>query len=86
MHTKIFTFQLENDRRTVETSLLFNIFSEIFFCLNKSLHLFETHCAFLLLFNPNIGFLQAVKVTKSGHHLSHDRASKGYGCMGLLLV
>ena len=50
-----------------------------FFHLNKSLHLFETHCAFLPLFNPNIGLLQAVKVTKSGHHLSHDRASKGYG-------
>ena len=31
------------------------------------------------LFNPNIDLLQAVKVTKSGHHLSHDRASKGYG-------
>ena len=40
-----------------------------FFRWNKSLHLFETHCAFLLLFNPNIDLLQAVKVTKSGHHL-----------------
>ena len=50
-----------------------------FFRLNKSLHLFETHTAFLPLFNPNIDLLQAVKVTKSGHHLSHDRASKGYG-------
>ena len=50
-----------------------------FFCLNKSLHLFEMHCAFLPLLNPNIDLLQAVKVTKSGHHLSHDRASKGYG-------
>ena len=32
MHTKFFTFQLENDRRTVETSLLFKVnffFSEI---------------------------------------------------------
>ena len=29
-------------------------------------------------FNPNIDRLQAVKVTKSGHHLSHDRANKGY--------
>ena len=47
--------------------------------LNKSLHLFETHCAFLPLFNPNIDLLQAVKATKSGHHLSHDQASKGYG-------
>ena len=52
---------------------------KIFFRLNKSLDLFETHCAFLPLFNPNIDLLQVVKVTKSGHHLSHDRASKGYG-------
>ena len=50
-----------------------------FFRLTKSLHLFETQCAFLPLFNPNIDLLQTVKVTKSGHHLSHDRASKGYG-------
>ena len=55
------------------------IIPKYFFRLTKSLHLFETHCAFLLLFNPNIDLLQAVKVTKSGHHLSHDRASKGYG-------
>ena len=50
-----------------------------FFRLNNSLHLFETHCAFLHLFSPNLDFLQAVKVTKSDHHLFHDRASKGYG-------
>ena len=50
-----------------------------FFRLNKPLHLFETHCAFLPLVNPNTDLLQAVKVMKSGHHLSHDRASKGYG-------
>ena len=50
-----------------------------FFRLNTSLHLFETHCAFLPLFNPDIDLLQAVKVMKSGHRLSHDRASKGYG-------
>ena len=50
-----------------------------FFCSNKSLHLFETHCAFLPLFTPNLDFLQAVKVIKSGHHLLHDRASNGYG-------
>ena len=37
------------------------------------------HCAFLPLLNPNLDFLQAIKVTKSGHHLLHDRASKGYG-------
>ena len=50
-----------------------------FFRLNNSLHLFETHCAFLHLFSPNLDFLQAVKVTKSDHHLFHDRASKGNG-------
>ena len=55
-----------------------------FFRLNKSLHLFETHCAFFPLFNPNIDFSQAVKVTKSGHHLSHDRASKGHGSIPCL--
>ena len=55
------------------------IIPKYFLRLTKSLHLFETHCAFLLLFNPNIDLLQAVKVTKFGHHLSHDRASKGYG-------
>ena len=50
-----------------------------FFHSKKSLHLFETHCAFLPLFNPNLDFLQAVKLTKSGHHLSHDQASEGNG-------
>ena len=50
-----------------------------FLRLNNSLHLFETHCTFLHLFSPNLDFLQAVKVTKSDHHLFHDRASKGYG-------
>ena len=43
-----------------------------FFRLNNSLHLFETHCAFLLFFNPYLDFLQDVKVTKSDHHLFHD--------------
>ena len=55
-----------------------------FFRLNKSLHLFETQCVFLPLFNSNIDFLQAVKLRKSGHHLSHDRASKGYGSIPCL--
>ena len=50
-----------------------------FFRLNKSLHLFETHCAFLPFFSTTLDFLQAVKVTKSSHHLLHDRASKRYG-------
>ena len=50
-----------------------------FFRLNKSLHLFETQCAFLPLFNPNLDFLQPVQATKSGHHLLHDRAVRGMG-------
>ena len=50
-----------------------------FFRLNNSLHLFETHCAFLPFSSPNLDFLQAVKVKKSGHRLFHDRASKGNG-------
>ena len=78
-----------NERGLLETSskvhsIFFNflrtpITPKYFFRLSKSLHLFETHCAFLPLVNPNIDLLQAVKVTKSGHHLSHDRSSKGYG-------
>ena len=48
----------------------------IFFCLNKSLHLFETHFAFL---NLILTFLQAIKVMKSSHHLFHGRARKGHG-------
>ena len=55
------------------------IIPKYFFRLTISLHLFDTHCASLPLFNPNIDLLHALKVTKSGHHLSHDRASKGYG-------
>ena len=50
-----------------------------FFRLNNSLHLFETHCAFLPFSCPNLDFLQAVKVKKSGHRMFHDRASKGNG-------
>ena len=61
------------------------ITSKSFFRLNKSLHLFETHCAILPLSNANIDLLQAVKVTKSGHHLSHDQASKGYGSIPCLM-
>ena len=56
-----------------------------FFRLNNSLHLFETHCAFLHLFSPNLDFLQAVKVMKSGHHLFNDRASKGHGSIPELM-
>ena len=43
------------------------------------MHRFETHCAFLPRFSPNLEFLQAVKVKKSGHYLFLNRASKGYG-------
>ena len=57
----------------------------MFFRLNKSLDLFETNCASLPLFNLNIDLLQAVKVAKSDHHLSHDRASKGYGSIPCLV-
>ena len=50
-----------------------NTITSIYFIhLNKSLHLFEKNCTFVPLFNPNLDFLQAVKVTKSGHHLLHD--------------
>ena len=34
--------------------------------------------AFCPFFNPNVDFLKATNAMKSGHHLSHDRASKGY--------
>ena len=37
---------------------------------------YTMQCSFLPLFSPNIDFLQAVKAMKSGHHLSHDQASK----------
>ena len=65
--------QCHTDKRKVHLT------PKYFFRSNKSLHLFKTHCAFLPLFNPNIDLLQAVKVTKSGHHMLHDRASKRYG-------
>ena len=55
-----------------------------FFLLNKSLHLFEMHCTFLPLFNPNLDFLQAVKVMTSDHHLLHDQASRGYASIPCL--
>ena len=57
---------------------------QFFFILNKSLHLFETYCVIWRLFQPNLDFLKAVKVTKSSHHLSHDRASKGNGSIPYL--
>ena len=69
------TFQASYFNRIVKV----NLTPKYFFRLNKSLHLFETHCAFLPLFSPNLDFLQAVKGTKSSHHLLQDRASKGHG-------
>ena len=64
---------------TIPVTVKVHLTQKYFFRSNKSLYLFEMHCAFLPLFNPNLDFLQTVKVTKSGHHLLHDRASKGYG-------
>ena len=58
---------------------LVHLTPKYFFRLNDSLHLFETHCPFLPFSSPNLDFLQAVKVKKSGHRLFHDRASKGNG-------
>ena len=71
--------ELCNSQICCQGKLKVHLTPKYFFRLNNSLHLFETHCAFLHLFSPNLDFLQAVKVTKSDHHLFHDRASKGYG-------
>ena len=60
-------------------NLKVHLSQKYFFRLNKPLYLFEMHCAFLPCFNPNLDFLQAVEDKKSGHHLSHDRASKAHG-------
>ena len=65
--------------RDFDPSIKVHLTPKNFFRLNNSLHLFETHCAFLPLFSPNLDSLQALKVKKSGHHLFHNRASKGYG-------
>ena len=65
--------------RRLQLLLKVHLTPKYFFRSNKSLQLFETHCAFLPCFNLNLDFLRAVKVTKSGHYLLHDRASKGYG-------
>ena len=50
-----------------------------FFCLNKFAPVWNA----LRLFKLSLNFFYVVKFTKSSHHLSHDRASKG---MGLFLV
>ena len=72
-------FEKRNQNDRSPCSLKVHLTPKYFLRLNNSLHLFEKHCAFLHLFSPNLDFLQAVKVTKSDHHLLHDRASKGYG-------
>ena len=73
LYKVLITFTLVDETLTVRLA------PKYFFRLNKSLHLSETHCAFLPLFSPNLDFLQAVTVTKYSHHLSHDRTSTGYG-------
>ena len=73
--------------RSDDTFILFKVpitpkpffFVQINLC--TSLKRCEPFCPF---FNSNIDLLQAVKITKSGHHLSHDRASKGYGSIPCL--
>ena len=74
-----FAVDVDSESRCLLFSFKVPISPKYCFRVNKSLHLFEMHCAILPLFNPNIDLLQAVKVTKSGHHLSHNQASKGYG-------
>ena len=61
------------------TYLKVHLTPKYFFRLKSSLHLFETQCAYLPFSCPNLDFLQAVKVKKSGHRLFHGRASKGNG-------
>ena len=70
--------------RLISISVKVPITPKYFFRLNKSLHLFEMHCTLLPLFNPSLDLLQAAKDAKSGHRLSHDLASKGYGSIPCL--
>ena len=53
-----------------------------FFDLDNSLHSLKPHCAF---FTEVLTFFYVVKVTKSSHHLSHDRASKRHGSIPCLM-
>ena len=48
----------------------------MFFSLKKA---FAPVRITLHLFKLSLNFFQVVKVTKSSHHLSHDRASEGHG-------
>ena len=50
-----------------------------FSCLNKIFASVLKTLSFCPFLNQILTFLQAAKVTKSGHHLFHDRASKGDG-------
>ena len=65
----------EEKQDQTKSKIKVHLTPKYFFRSNKSLHLFKTHCAFLSHFNPNLDLLQAVKVTKSGDYLLHDRAS-----------
>ena len=79
LNTCMSPFIMPGRRLKISVVLTVHLTLKYFFHSNKSSHLFETHCTFSPRFNPNLDFLQAVKVTKSGHHLLHDRASKWYG-------
>ena len=46
-----------------------------------SFKFFRAHLLFVL----NVIFAGPLKVTKSSHHLSHDRASKGHGSIPCLM-
>ena len=61
---------------TVTSLLKVHLNPKYFFCLNKSLHLFKMHFAFL---NLILTLFLAIKAMKSSNHLFHDRASKGHG-------
>ena len=66
----------ELDLKTRFEVIKVHLTSKYFFRLNKFLHLLERRWAF---FKLNLDLLQAVKVTKSSDHLSHDRARRGMG-------
>ena len=71
---------LESKKNTMKLffykSIKVHLNPKYIFCLNKSLHLLETHFAFL---NLIFTFLLVIKVMKSSHHLFRDRASKEHG-------
>ena len=78
------TTGLSNNQKRRETILwlkkkegkeLSNEYHDISFPENIALRLFEL----------SLDFFYIVKVTKSSHHLSHDRASKGHGPIPCLM-